>query len=263
MINFLLILIGSWLLLGLLFFISLPKTKTLPETKQVVIQQKTIVVPPSKQEEYEDEKDDEEEDDDNDVMSQVVFFEHPIVENKDFYRQLSTPLQKEFSTLFIEDHPNHLVKSLLYIVDGDNRIFFTTVFNHIYSYRRIISLALLKAIHIELIRLAEKQPNAQTLLNEAMIRVAYFRRKDDAFLQISMEVAQSDVALHQKVFNTKGRYVHSFVRLAIIYEKKKRFQDALSITTDALSRLLDDRTKGGYSQRKERLLQKIEKESAK
>lgn len=245
---------GGWLALGLLlWFVNFRKALQQEPSRQVLFQP---LSEKSEDEEVEDDNDDEE-----DVMANVVFFQQGIEENKDFYRQLSKPLQQEFDRLFILEHEHHLIKELVYVIDGQNASFFEKVFNFIYRYRKIISLGLLKEIYEELVRLAKQNEQSLTLIHEAMIRTCYFRRKDEAFLHQAKEVAEKDVLLHQEALNTKGKYVHSFVRLAIILEKQKQYQEALKLVDQALLRLLDDRTKGGYTQRKERLLKKIEKEN--
>jgi len=239
---FLTILFFSWGTLGLLFFIKPTQTKLKEGLAKggLLSNLKNIV------------QDVSEEGGDEDAMVNVTFFQKPIAENRDFYGQLTSDLQKEFSFLFILDHPKHLAKQLSYKIGGENQLFFSTVFNFIYTYRKIISLALLTEIYNELVRLANDEPNTLTLLNEAMIRTTYYRRKDQAFLTKTIAVAQADISLHQHVLKSEKMYIHSFVRLAIILEKKKDFKGAIKLIDDALKRQLKDRTKGGFEKRRER-----------
>lgn len=194
---------------------------------------------------------------DEDAMVQVKFFKTTINENKGFYESLSTKEKAEFNQLFVLEHPKHLVKGLRYQPQADNAEFFQTVFNFIFRYRKIISLNLLKKLHLELVRLARNDVNTVVLLNEAMIRTTYARRKDQAFFNEAFAVAKGDVALQKTKLNPRNQYVYSFIRLAIIFEKTKRYQEALVIVEEALSRNLADKTMGGYVKRKERILSKM------
>jgi hypothetical protein len=183
----------------------------------------------------------------------VVFFKGNIQVKKDFYESLSSPLQKEFKSYFMDDADTHLVKELQYEVGKDNTAFFQKVFNYIYTYRHVISPELLEVLQNELLRLGNKNSDTETLLYEAATRVSYFRRKDKKHLALAETWATSDVALQRKVFNPKKRYVYSYVRLAIILEKQGRIDEAITLVEDALSRDLDDKTKGNYSERLVRL----------
>lgn len=197
--------------------------------------------------------------DEDDAMTKVAFFSTPIVENKEFYQSLTVQEQAEFAELFIKDSPKHLEKSLQYQIGGDNTGFFSTVFNSIFKYRKIISLSLLVKIYQELIRLAGESWPSVTLLNEAMIRTAYARRKDADFLKQALVVSQADVLLQQQKLNPKHTFVYSYKRLAIILEKQKAYDQALHLVEDALKRHLTDKTVGEYAGRKARLLEKKSK----
>lgn len=148
------------------------------------------------------------------------------------------------------------MKELVYKLRGDNDEFFERVFNYVYIYRKLISYGLLVKLTDELIELAEGDEDVLTLIYEAATRVAYYRRKDKAMLAYAEKLATLDVALLQKVFNAKDKYVYSFTRLAIILERKGEFKEALALVNDALKRNLSDRTKTGYEGRKERLIKR-------
>jgi hypothetical protein len=196
---------------------------------------------------------------DEDAMANVEFFKMPITENKGFYESLTADEKKEFNDLFVLDNPKHVVKELVYKINGENGSFFQKVFNFIFKYRKIISLSLLNKIYVELLRLAGNQPNTVALLNEAMIRTAYARRKDKAFFDKSYEVSKADVVLQQTQLKPTNTYIYSFVRLAIILERLKQYDQALTLIDDAIKRSLNDKTVGGYAGRKTRILEKKNK----
>ena len=176
----------------------------------------------------------------------------------DFYDRLTTAQQKEFDRYFIDEDEEHLVKSLNYVKGEANQAFFEQVFNHIYKFRRMVSFGLLTALHEELSRQTAEQPALLTKVNEAAIRVYFYRRKDREFIDRCEELCQEDIALHLDVLNTKKGFVYSFKRLAILLEKQGLFDDAIAMCDRAIALKLDDMTKGNYIGRKQRLLRRIE-----
>ena len=199
------------------------------------------------------ESSDPDEVEDEKSFEDVVFFKGNIQVKKDFYESLSSPLQKEFKSYFMDDAETHLVKELQYEVGKDNTPFFQKVFNYIYTYRHVISPELLDVLQNELLRLGNKNSETETLLYEAATRVSYFRRKDKKHLALAETWATKDVELQRNVFNPKKRYVYSYVRLSIMLEKQGRIDEAIALVEDALSRELDDKTKGNYKERLVRL----------
>lgn len=224
------------------------KVKVVKEVKPVV-EAKPVVE--EKDDSQEDEKDDNE-------LEKVQIFKKKIKARETFYGSLTEKEKDEFRSYFVDDVANHLVKDLVYKLRGDNDDFFEHVFNYIYIYRKLISFGLLVKLTDELIALAEGDQDVLTLIYEAATRVAYYRRKDKAMLAYAEKLATLDVALQQKTFNAKDKYVYSFTRLAIILERKGEFKAALALVNDALKRNLSDRTKTGYEGRKERLIKRSE-----
>jgi len=254
------ILIIIWVVIGLLMILGeLGIVKFLPFSLMDASDKKPVTKVTKKVEVQSKPKVVKEVEKDEDAMATVEFFKMPITENKGFYESLTADEKKEFNDLFVLDNPKHLVKELVYKINGDNGSFFQKVFNFIFKYRKIISLSLLNKIYVELLRLAGNQPNTVALLNEAMIRTAYARRKDKAFFDKSYEVAKADVALQQTQLKPTNTYVYSFVRLAIILERLKQYDQALNLIDDAIKRNLNDKTVGGYAGRKTRVLEKKNK----
>lgn len=175
-----------------------------------------------------------------------------------FYESLTPVLQKEFDRYFIDEGDDHLIKSLQFTRGGTNQEFFANVFNQIYKYRRLISFDLLTALHEELSRQVGDQPELLTKVNEAAIRVYFYRRKDRVFIERCEELCQEDIALHLDVLKTKKGFVYSFKRLAILLERQGLFEDAIAMCDRAIALKLDDMTKGNYLGRKQRLQRRIE-----
>jgi tetratricopeptide (TPR) repeat protein len=192
-------------------------------------------------------------------FANVEIFTTPLKINLNFYQSLSKDDKTLFDKLYVLEGPDHLVKTLNYIVNGDNQPFFKYVFNHLYTYRKLMSSSLLSVLTTEVVRLSEGNPKIQTILYEIATRTAYFRRKDVAFLNLAESYAREDIKLHQTVFKSKDTYVYAYTRLAIILEKKKLFKEALSLIDEALRLNLDDKTVNGYKGRKVRVLEKMEK----
>ena len=204
-------------------------------------------------------KTDAEDDGDQNVMEQVSFFKGTINDRPEFYDKLSDAEKKEFKRYFVDQQADHLVKGLVYTIQGDNQDYFKRVFNYIYLFRKTISLSLLIKLTDELLYLAGSDEETQSLIYETASRTAYYRRQDKAYLNEVETWCSKDIELQRSTFNTKNSYVYSYVRYAILLEKADRIPEALDVVEDALNRQLDDRTQGNYAERKVRLLGKMPK----
>jgi hypothetical protein len=193
------------------------------------------------------------------ALENVQIFKNKIKARTTWYASLTEAEKAEFRSYFVDDVETHLVKDLVYKLNGNNDAFFEKVFNYIYAYRKLISASLLQKLTDELLFFAENDAEVQTLVYEAATRVAYFRRKDKAMLAYAEQLARLDVALQQNVLKAKNTYVYSFTRLAIILERKGDTKEALALVEDALARKLTDRTKTGYEGRKLRLQKRLAK----
>jgi hypothetical protein len=217
-----------------------------PVVKEIIPEEKVDAEEPQEKEEEVD-------------FTNVEIFSQTLNINLNFYESLTPALREEFDRYYVLEHEQHLVKTLVYIPKGDNQAFFKYVFNHLYTYRKLISSGLISVLTEELIRLAEGNPKIQTILYEIATRTAYFRRKDVAYLSLAEDYATRDIQLHRTVFKSSNVYVYSYTRLAIILEKKKRFTDALTLVDEALRLNLSDKTVNGYAGRRVRILEKQRK----
>ena len=214
--------------------------------KEIIVEEKADAAEPQEKEEEVD-------------FTNVEIFSKTLNINLNFYESLTPALREEFDRYYVLDHEQHLVKTLVYTPKGDNQAFFKYVFNHLYTYRKLISSGLISVLTEELIRLAEGNPKIQTILYEIATRTSYFRRKDLAYLALSEDYSTRDIQLHRTVFKSSNTYVYSYTRLAIILEKKKRFADALTLVEEALRLNLSDKTVNGYAGRRVRILEKQRK----
>jgi tetratricopeptide (TPR) repeat protein len=146
-----------------------------------------------------------------------------------------------------------LVKGLQFNPGKDNQAFFQNVFNQLYAYRKLISFDLLVALYDELSQQLGEQPSVLTAINEATIRIMFYRRKESIFLEQCETLCQEDIALHLDVLKTRSGFVYSFKRLAILLEKQGMFDDAIAMCDRAINLNLDDKTQGGYRGRRERI----------
>ena len=196
--------------------------------------------------------------DEQEEVIQDLDFSKVTFTKTSFYESLTDTLRKEFDRLFIDEGADHVAKSLLFIRGEANEVFFTNVFNQIYKYRRLISFDLLLALHEELTTQAQNTPALVSSINEAAIRVLFYRRKDGIFLEKCEELCQEDIALHLDVLKTRSGFVYSFKRLAILLERQGLYEDAIAMCDRAIALRLDDMTKGNYAGRKERLRKRID-----
>lgn len=246
---------------------ALTKVKAVSKPKPVVVakpveQPKPVVAPkpvpkPAPKPVVKEEKEEEEED----AMANVQIFKKKIKARATFYESLTEAQKTEFRSYFVDEGKDKLVKELTYTLKGNNDAFFEKVFNYIFAFRKVISLGLLVRLTEELLSLSSGDPEVQTILYEAAIRVAYARRKSVQFLDQAQAWAKEDVTLHQTKLNTKGTYVYSYTRLAIILEKKGQFKDALALVEDAKKRNIKEKTKTGLAGREARLLKKLAKKA--
>ncbi len=206
------------------------------------------------------------------VETPVVVSNEPAVEEEDeaksvdlskvtlkktaFYESLTPVLKAEFDRLFVLEGQDHVVKSLQFNPGKDNNVFFQNVFNQLYAYRKLISFGLLTALYEELTQLLAGQPSLVTAVNEATIRIMFYRRKEAIFLEQCEALCQEDIALHLDVLKTRSGFVYSFKRLAILLEKQGLYEDAIAMCDRAINLNLDDKTQGGYRGRKERILKR-------
>ncbi len=173
-----------------------------------------------------------------------------------FYESLTPELKAEFDRYFVLEGTDHLVKSLIFVPGKDNGTFFQNVFNQLYAYRKLISFNLLTALYEELLSQLEGQPALITAINEATIRIMFYRRKEAIFLDQCETLCQEDIALHLDVLRTRSGFVYSFKRLAILLEKQGLYEDAIAMCDRAINLNLDDKTQGGYRGRKERIMKR-------
>jgi hypothetical protein len=267
-------LIVIWFIGGFILFVLLPLAprakketvavkpivrETMPEkpvTKVVQLPQATQVkpaLPPVT-------KSDADDDGDVNTMENVVFFKQGFKDRPTFYTQLTDQEKAEFRSYFVDGQDQQLVKGLVYTINGDNRDFFARVFNYIYVFRTTMSISLLVKLTNELLYLAGNNHETQSLLYEAATKTAYYRRKDANFLDQVETWCLADIAI-QRQQNLTEAYGYSFVRYAILLEKANRIPEALTLVEEALTRKLDDRTVGNYTERRTRLLGKMPKQT--
>ena len=179
-----------------------------------------------------------------------------VLKKTAFYESLTPVLKAEFDRLFVLEGVDHLVKGLQFNRGQNNNAFFQNVFNSLYAYRKVISFDLLTALYEEMTQQLSGQSSLITTVNEATIRIMFYRRKETIFLDQCEALCQEDIALHLDVLKTRSGFVYSFKRLAILLEKQGLYDDAIAMCDRAINLNLDDKTQGGYRGRKERILKR-------
>ena len=90
----------------------------------------------------------------------------------------------------------------------------------------------------------------------------YYKQRDERenAVEKCVEYCKKDIAIADEFVAEFGEVprILSFKRLAIIYEKQERYEDALDVCDQALEIGTTDGTKSGFEGRKERLRKKIE-----
>ncbi len=89
----------------------------------------------------------------------------------------------------------------------------------------------------------------------------YYKQRDDRedAIEKCIEYCKRDIEITDDFVDEFGEVprIPSFKRLAIIYEKQERYEDALDICNQALRVGTTDGTKGGFKSRKERIRKKM------
>ena len=90
----------------------------------------------------------------------------------------------------------------------------------------------------------------------------YYKQRDDRkdALEKCIEYCQKDIEIADDFVSEFGDVprIPSFKRLAIIYEKQARYEDALAVCDQALEIGTTDGTKGGFNGRKDRIRKKMD-----
>ncbi|RKD85217.1 tetratricopeptide repeat protein [Halopiger aswanensis] len=120
---------------------------------------------------------------------------------------------------------------------------------------------LLKALEAE-----DDNPTDRHFVYNSLIDLYYKQRdyRDDA-IEKCIQYCKEDIEIVDDFLDEwKQEYggelpnIPSFKRMAIIYEKQGRYEEALEVCEMALDRGLDDGTKGGFEGRKERVQNKMD-----
>ena len=193
---------------------------------------------------------------DEEDEAKTVDLSKVVLKKTAFYESLTPVLKAEFDRLFVLEGVDHLVKGLQFNRGQNNNAFFQNVFNSLYAYRKVISFDLLTALYEEMTQQLSGQSSLITTVNEATIRIMFYRRKETIFLDQCEALCQEDIALHLDVLKTRSGFVYSFKRLAILLEKQGLYDDAIAMCDRAINLNLDDKTQGGYRGRKERILKR-------
>ncbi|WP_102693983.1 tetratricopeptide repeat protein [Rummeliibacillus pycnus] len=123
-----------------------------------------------------------------------------------------------------------------------------------------------KAVSKELsIKLYEESMNhsdndyvAQHLIKQDLAEKYYqLKQFDKCEEYCKKDIAEIDKYINDKIF--KGATVYSFKRLAILYEKQERYNEAIEVCELAMKYNQIDGTKGSYESRLSKLQKKLEK----
>lgn len=110
--------------------------------------------------------------------------------------------------------------------------------------------------HFYLHTIAEYYYKLRDMRSDALKKVEEYCLKDIALYPQYMPLLETEAQLQAKP------HVMSFKRLAIMYEKSSRYEDAIKICRQALAYELTDGTKSGYLGRISRLENKIKSKKA-
>lgn len=97
-----------------------------------------------------------------------------------------------------------------------------------------------------------------------LIKLYYKLRSEDDYLEKCIDYCQKDIKLYEgelrdeQFFKDNEPRVHAFKRLAIIYKKQERYEDAIEVCKQAIKYDMSDGTKSGFKGRLERLEGKLE-----
>lgn len=171
---------------------------------------------------------------------------------EDFYSTLTTAEVEELKDSLA--HPYQLTSGKPYVrddLDKGSRKYGGNASRFLDAMSEGLPPDLRKRVLLEAIRRATNSADKhfpRTKLAEIAYKAGEFTECERYCLDVINE-------LDKKAF--KGARVEAFSRLAIMYEKQGRIQDAINISEQALKLGQHDKTKGGYPARIERLRKKL------
>ena len=174
------------------------------------------------------------------------------------FDELGSDEQEEFRRFYIDPGVDHKVPYLQYVIGGDNSQFFSNVFYYMSRYRKVISISMLTKIY-EHIKVMLGDDNSEiSHLNTQLIRIYFSRRNEPGVMKLLIAKCKEDIELNLNVLKVRDMYLYSFKRLVMVHEAMGNYTEAKRWVELALELNLDDKTKGGYPARLQRINAKIQ-----
>lgn len=122
------------------------------------------------------------------------------------------------------------------------------------------NLDLVEKVVPKVLNTEDDSATTRHMMYNRIIKAYYKKRneREDA-LEMCINYCKNDIDIVDKFlkeWDGEPPRIPSFKRLAIIYEKQGKYQEAIEVCDKALKRGLEDNTKGGFESRKERLKKK-------
>lgn len=195
--------------------------------------------------------------DDDEVEAKPISFIHANGVDS-LYQELNDAEKAEFRKFYIDPGVDHKVPYLQYVVGGDNSQYFSNVFYYMSRYRKIISISLLTKIYDHIRVMLGDDHSEISHLNTQLIRIYFSRRSEPGVMKLLIAKCKEDIELNLNVLKVHDVYLYSFKRLVMVHEGMGNYAEAKRWVEMALELNLDDKTKGGYPARLERIKSKIQ-----
>lgn len=173
------------------------------------------------------------------------------------YINLDTIEKAEFKRYYIDPGVDHKVPYLQYVIGGDNSQFFSNVFYYMSRYRKVISVSLLTKIYDHIKSMLGDDYSEISHLNTQLIRIYFSRRNEPGVMKLLIAKCKEDIDLNLNTLKVHDMYLYSFKRLVMVHEAMGNYTEAKRWVELALELNLDDKTKGGYPARLQRIKSKI------
>lgn len=194
---------------------------------------------------------------DDEVEAKPISFVHANGVDS-LYQELNDAEKAEFRKFYIDPGVDHKVPYLQYVVGGDNSQYFSNVFYYMSRYRKIISIGLLTKIYEHIRAMLGDDYSEISHLNTQLIRIYFSRRSEPGVMKLLISKCKEDIELNLNVLKVHDVYLYSFKRLVMVHEGMGNYTEAKRWVEMALELNLDDKTKGGYPARLERIKSKIQ-----
>ena len=182
-------------------------------------------------------------------------FKAPLKIRKDPIENYDAPLKEEFNQTFVADNRLVKVPELVYVPQTTNEAFYRNLFRYIHRFAKVLSAQLLSNLTQTVVKLTSDE-EAKLKIIEASTRTAEALSQQPP-VEYLLKILRRNVALNRDVLNPRDKYVYSYQRLATLLEELGIYVEAVVVAREAYERGLIDTPEATFEKRLTRLEKKL------